>query len=203
MNLFNLDNPLMQFLGKLADLFILNILYLICCIPIVTIGAATTALYTVTLKSVKNEESYIVKSFFKAFKSNLKIGTLSWLIVLAAGTILWVDFRVLPNISGQISRILQVLILMIALLYLITVLYLFPYIARFENSVLGSIKNAFLLAIVHLPYTMLLAAITVLAFMATLYIDFRITGFLWIVIGFSGLAYINSFFFRKIFVKFE
>lgn len=203
MNLFNLDNPIMQFLSKLADLFILNILYLICCIPIVTIGAATTALYTVTLKAAKNEESYIIRSFFKAFKSNFKIGTLTWLIVLASGIILWLDLQIIPNISGLLRQVLQILILMITLLYLITVLYLFPYIARFENTVTGSIKNAFFMAIINLPYTMLLAAIAILAFMATLYIDFRIIGFLWIVIGFSGLAYINSIFFRKIFVKFE
>lgn len=203
MNLFNLDNPVMQFLSKLADLFILNLLFLICCIPIVTIGPASVALYTVTLKAAKNEESYIVKSFFKAFKSNFKIGILTWLIALAAGMILWVDFRILPNLSGQFRQILQVLIMMITLLYLITVLYLFPYIARFENSVTGSIKNAFLMAVVNLPYTMLLAAITVLAILATLYINFSITGFVWLVIGFSGLAYINSIFFRKIFAKFE
>lgn len=203
MNLFNLDNPLMQFLGKLADLFILNILFLICCIPIITIGPATIALYTVALKAVKNEESYIMSSFFKAFKSNFKIGTLTWLIVFLFGMILFIDFRILPSIAAPFGQVLQVLTLMIALLYLITGIYIFPYIARFENSVIGSLKNAFLLAVAHLPYTMLLAAIAVLAIMGTLFIDFRITGFLWLVIGFSGLAYMNSYFLRKIFAKFE
>lgn len=203
MGLFNLDSPLMQFLTKMADLFILNILYLICCIPIVTIGAATTALYTVALKAAKNEESYIVRSFFKAFKSNFKIGTLSWLIVFAIGLILWTDFQILPSMVEPLRQILQVLTLSVSLLYLVSVLYLFPYIARFENTLIGSFKNAFFLAVAHLPYTMLLAAITVLAIMATLYIDFRIIGFLWLIIGFSGLAYVNSIFFRKIFAKFE
>lgn len=203
MGLFNLDSPLMQFLTKMADLFILNILYLICCIPIVTIGAATTALYTVALKAAKNEESYIVRSFFKAFKSNFKIGTLSWLIVFAIGLILWTDFQILPSMVEPLRQVLQVLTLSVSLLYLVSVLYLFPYIARFENTLIGSFKNAFFLAVAHLPYTMLLAAITVLAIMATLYIDFRIIGFLWLIIGFSGLAYVNSIFFRKIFAKFE
>lgn len=203
MGLFNLDSPLMQFLTKMADLFILNILYLICCIPIVTIGAATTALYTVALKAAKNEESYIVRSFFKAFKSNFKIGTLSWLIVFAIGLILWTDFQILPSMVEPLRQILQVLTLSVSLLYLVSVLYLFPYIARFENTLIGSFKNAFFLAVAHLPYTMLIAAITVLAIMATLYIDFRIIGFLWLIIGFSGLAYVNSIFFRKIFAKFE
>lgn len=203
MNLFNLDSPLMQFLTKITDLIILNVLYLVCCIPVVTIGAATTALYTVTLKAAKNEESYIVRSFFRALKDNFKIGTLSWLIVFVAGMVLWMDFQILPGMAAPLRQIFQVLTLSLALLYLITVLYLFPYIARFENTLSCSFKNAFFLAIAHLPYTMLLAAITVLAFLATMYVDFKITGFLWIVIGFSGLAYINSIFFRKIFAKFE
>ncbi len=203
MSFFNLDSPVMQFLSRLADLIILNILFIICCIPIVTIGAATTALYTVTLKAVKNEESYITSSFFKAFKSNFNIGTLTWLIVLTVGIVLWADFRILTIMTSPIRKILQVFLLVMLFLFLIIELYLFPYIARFENTVFGSLKNAFLLAVAHLPYTMLLAAITVLAVLSTLYIDFRIIGFLWLVIGFSGLAYINSFFFRKIFAKFE
>lgn len=77
MSFFNLDSPVMRFLTKVADLIILNILFLICCIPIVTIGAASTALYTVTMKSVRDEESYVIRSYFKAFKDNFKIGTFS------------------------------------------------------------------------------------------------------------------------------
>ncbi len=203
MRLFNLDSPLMQFLTKLADLFILNFLFLLCCIPIVTIGASLTALYTVALKAAKNEESYIIRSFFLAFKNNLKIGTLTWLIVLAVGIILWTDLQIMPGIAAPFGTILQVLTLTISFLYLIGVLYLFPYIARFENTLFGSLKNAFLLAISHLPYTLLLVAISVLATLATLFIDLRIIGFLWLVIGYSGIAYINSIFFRKIFAKFE
>ena len=67
---FSLDSPLMRFLSRLSDIFILNVLFLLCCIPVVTIGASATALYTVTLKMARNEESYITKGFFKAFKSN-------------------------------------------------------------------------------------------------------------------------------------
>lgn len=61
---FNMDSPVMRFLSRLCDLMILNILCLICCIPIVTIGASITALYSVTLKMVKGEDSYIAKGFF-------------------------------------------------------------------------------------------------------------------------------------------
>ena len=65
---FSMDNKFFTFMGKVADLFILNILCLICCIPIVTAGASITAMFYVTMKMVKNEESYIIKSFFKSFK---------------------------------------------------------------------------------------------------------------------------------------
>lgn len=203
MNFFNLESPLMQFLSKLADLFILNVLFLICCIPVITIGAASTALYTVTLKSVKNEESYVFRSFFRAFKNNFKIGTLTWLLALAAGIILWMDYQILPGMAAPLQQVLQVAVLVLSILYLITALYLFPYIARFENTVLASLKNAFLMAVAHLPYTVLLAAIAIAAMIATLYIDLRIVIPVWLIIGFSGIAYVNSFFLRKIFAKFE
>lgn len=203
MNLFNLDSPIMQFLSKLADLFILNLLFIVCCIPIITIGPALTALYTVTLKAARNEESYIVRSFFQAFKRNFKIGTLAWLIMLAVGIVLWVDFRILPGLPGSTGNILMVLTTVILFFYLIIMLYLFPYIARFENTLTATIKNTFLMSVAHLPYTLLLVVFAVLAVLATLFINFAVIGFVWLVIGFSGMAYLNSIFFRKIFAKFE
>ena len=69
---FNMDNKFFTFMGRIADLCILNIICLVCCIPIVTAGASITAMYYVTLKMVRNEEAYIVRSFFKSFKDNFK-----------------------------------------------------------------------------------------------------------------------------------
>lgn len=203
MNFFNLDSPFMRFLTKMADLIILNILYMICCIPIVTIGAASTALYTVSMKAVKNEESYIVRSFFKAFKDNFKIATLSWLIAFVLGVILALDFRILPALPTTIAQILRMFLIAISLFYAIFIIYLFPYIARFENTLMGTLKNALILGIACLPYTFLLFLIHGAAIAATLFIDFRIIGFLWLVIGFSGIAYASSFLLRKAFAKFE
>ena len=70
--LFNLDSPIMRFLSKVCDLMILNVMCIICCLPIVTAGASITALYTITMKMVRGEESYIFKGFLKAFKENFK-----------------------------------------------------------------------------------------------------------------------------------
>ncbi len=203
MKFFNFDNPVMQALTKLADLFILNLLFTLCCIPVVTIGASLTALYTVTLKAAKNEESYIVSSFFRAFKENFKISTLSWLIMLAAGIVLFLDFRFSAFLPVSYSQVIRVAAVSFSIIYFLLMTYLFPYIARFENTLKNSFKNAFILSIIHLPYTFLFLIIALLSIALTIFINFQISGFLWFVIGFSGIAYVNSLFFRKIFSKYE
>ena len=73
--LFNMDNKFFTVMGRVADLIMLNVVFLICCLPIVTIGASLTALHYVTLKMTRNEESYIIRSFFKSFKSEQIFGT--------------------------------------------------------------------------------------------------------------------------------
>ena len=111
MKFFNYDSPIMQFLSRLTDLFILNFLFLICSIPIVTIGASATALYSVTLKMAKNEESYIFSSFFRAFKNNFRHSTISWMILLLAGIVLWMDYRAVGMMGGSFQQIFSFLLI--------------------------------------------------------------------------------------------
>lgn len=202
---FSLDSPLMRFLSRLSDIFILNVLFLLCCIPVVTIGASATALYTVTLKMARNEESYITKGFFKAFKSNFKISTMIWIIMLVIGIILGLDYRITSTFAGTMGKIMQIAILIIGTFYTITMLYLFPYVARFVNNIKNSIKNALLFSILNLPYTILIAVIT----FAPVFVTF-LTGktlvyglFVWVFFGFAAIAYVNSLLFRRIFAKYE
>ena len=82
-SLFNMDSPIMRFLSRVCDIMILNILCIVFCIPIITAGASVTAMYTVTLKMVRGEESYIFKGFLKAFKENFKQSTIIWLMMAA------------------------------------------------------------------------------------------------------------------------
>lgn len=203
MKFFNYDNPVMQFLSRLTDIFILNILFILCSLPVVTIGASAAALYSVTLKMAKNEESYIFQSFFSAFKSNFKQGTLSWLILMLAGTVLWVDYRAADMIAEPLQRILSFIVFSAGVLLLFTAMYLFPYIARFENTMKNCFKNAFMISIAQLPYTLVLLILFALAAAFTIFVDLRITGFVWFVLGFSGLAYLNSFLLRRAFKRFE
>ncbi len=203
MKFLNYDSPIMQFLSRLTDIFILNILFIVCSLPVVTIGASATALYSVTLKMAKNEESYIFQSYFGAFKSNFKQSTISWLILMLIGTVLWGDYRALGIMGEPLQRIFSFVLFAAGVLLLFTALYLFPYIARFENTIKNSIKNAFMISIAQLPYTLLLLLLFALAAAFTLFIDLRITGFVWFVIGFSGIAYLNSFLLRRAFRRFE
>ena len=203
MKFFNYDSPIMQFLSRITDLFILNFLFLICSIPIVTIGAAATALYSVTLKMAKNEESYIFSSFFRAFKSNFKHSTVSWLILLLAGIVIAMDYRAVGIMGGSFQQIFSFLLFFLCIIFLFPAIYIFPYIARFENTIKNSLKNAFIISIVQLPYTVLLLVVLALAGAFTIFIDFRIVGLVWFVIGFSGVALLNSFLLRRAFRRFE
>ena len=203
MKFFNYDSPIMQFLSRITDLFILNFLFLICSIPIVTIGAAATALYSVTLKMARNEESYIFSSFFRAFKSNFKHSTVSWLILLLAGIVLAMDYRAVGIMGGSFQQIFSFLLFFLCIIFLFPAIYIFPYIARFENTIKNSLKNAFIISIAQLPYTVLLLLLLAAAVAFTMFIDFRIVVFVWFVIGFSGLAYLGSFLYRRAFQKFE
>lgn len=203
MKFFNYDSPIMQFLSRLTDLFILNFLFLICSIPIVTIGASATALYSVTLKMAKNEESYIFSSFFRAFKTNFRQSTISWIILLLAGIVLWMDHHAISFMGGSFQQIFSFLMIAVCILLLFHAIYIFPYIARFENTIKNSLKNSFMISIAQLPYTILLLVVLALAGAFTIFIDFRVVGFTWFIIGFSGVALLNSFLLRRAFYKFE
>ena len=104
--IFDMDNKFFRFMSKVADLCILNIICVVCCIPVITAGASITAMYYVTLKMVRNEEAYILRSFFKSFKQNFKQATIINLIMLLIGVVLYVDLNVskaMPDRSFKLS----------------------------------------------------------------------------------------------------
>ncbi len=160
-NLFQLDGPLMQFINKAVYCAYLNILWFICCIPVVTIGASTTALFYVTLKMAKNEEGNVTREFFHSFRENLKHGTKVWLILLCLGTILGVDGYVLYHMRFEnIFWTLCTAFFFVAVIaYAIVLMYIFPLMARFENTTWAMLKNALFLGIRFLFCTVIMAVI--------------------------------------------
>ena len=201
---FNYEGPLFTFLSRLADLFWLNLLFILCCIPVITIGAASTALYYVTLKMAKDEEGYITKSYFKSFKENFVQATVIWIGFLLIGIIMITDLRIANggNIaeafnSAAFGNVVMVAVFVMGIIVLMTGAYVFPILAQFDNTIRNTVKNAFLISIRHLPYTIAILFITAIP---VVLIWFFPALFILVLIMFSVTAYINSRFFNKIFV---
>lgn len=206
--IFDVEGPLFSGLSRLADLFWLNVLFIVCSIPIFTIGASATALYYVTLKMVKNEECYITKSFFRSFKQNFKQGTAIWLIMMAVGGLLLVDYLIMNGTLSDVSaipdtvrKVILVVLLAAAIVYVFTLRYVFPLLARFDNSVKNTIRNALLISIRHLPLSAVLVALFILTIF--IFVKFLPQVFIfYLIIVLSLVAYISSHLFVKIFANY-
>ncbi len=205
-NLFNMDNMLFQTLSRLADLVLLNIVFLICCIPIITIGASLTAMYEITLKISFKEDGYIIRDFFKAFKQNFIKATVIWIMTFIIGILLFFNFMIILQVKNIIFTIILFLTGTISLLYAMTVTYVFPLLARFHNTVFKTIRNAFFMSIANfLPYSFLMLIFPIVLFLLSC-INANIFSwaiFIYLLIGFSGIALINSYLFKKIFSKYN
>lgn len=157
--MFKLDSPLVRFLNKMADIMILNMLFIIFSIPVFTIGASFTATYYMAFKMIRNEENYIIKSFWKAFRENFVQATIMWLIMLVAAGVIVTDFRILAYSGIEFAVWMRIAVVVVTFVLLMGAVFIFPLQARFVNPVKNTIKNAFLMALSHLPTSVLLIAI--------------------------------------------
>lgn len=203
-NLFNINSSFYQALTKIGNLVILNLLFLFCSLPVVTIGASYTALYTVTLKMAKDRENYIVKEFFHAFKKNFKQSTIIWLILLLLAIVLLVDVNLCSALAGPGIIVLAVLIRIFMLIWIMVFTYVFPVLAKFHNTTKATLKNAFVMSGVHLFTTVITVGLNCLPF-AFLY--FSEKNLIYIIgiytgIGFAGIAYLNSTLLNRVFQKY-
>ena len=160
-NIFSHDGPMMSFITKITYSVYLNILWLICCLPIVTIGASTTALFYVTLKIAKNEEGNITKPFFHSFKENFKQSTIIWLILLVIGIVLALDGYVFYHMRFEnVFWTIGTAVFLVALVvYAIVLMYIFPLLARFDNTIKAMFKNSIMLGMRFLLCTVIMAVI--------------------------------------------
>ena len=202
MRLFDIDGGLFRTLSRISDLIILNLLFLITSIPIVTIGINLTAVYSVTHKMVRNEESYIWRSYWKSWKQNFRQGLIIWLIFLASGAFFLTD-RYLAGRMGGEAILLKLFFTLLLIFWFMGLSYVFPVLARFDNSTKNIIRNAILMSVRHLPWTVTLIltqALPVLLLMILPGITGALFTFLLILVGVSGTALLCSFIFvNKIF----
>lgn len=162
---FQLDSPILTFMNKTGELIVLDICWLIGCIPIVTIGTSTTALYYAIAKSIRHDTGYPVQEFWQSYKRNLKRGIMATLLLLALFAVLYINREIAAN-AEKAAGITGVLVYdgMFAVAAGIGV-YLFPVLSRFSFRLKEGIKLSFVMAVRYLPITAFIVAGTVLLFM--------------------------------------
>lgn len=199
--LFDLDSPFMRALSRMGDLMILNILVLFLCIPVVTAGAAFTGMHFVLLKIVRGEEGYLVKGFFKSFIQNFKQATILWLLMLFVIALIAADFIIL-NAGMELPVIYRMLILAVAFILLIIAVYVFPVLARFDNTIKNTLRNAFFISFMNLPKSILMVLLIFLPFVIAYFISSYSVLFM-ILFGISAPAYASAYLYSGIFKRFE
>lgn len=192
MSFFSVDSPLYKFLTRLFDMFKLNLMWLICSLPIVTMGAATTAAYTITLKMVNNEEGYIAGPFWEEFKRNLKKGSILGMVLLVALYAIYLDFQLFHAVKEYNVLFLIVGVITVFLTFM-HMIYAFPLLARYENSIINTMRNSYAIAAKYLGRTAFLAVLLLLEFciifwnMTTIYFGI-LFGPACIILTISGFA---------------
>ena len=182
---FSPDSKFFAFMSKVGDFIALNVIFIITCIPIITTGASICALYSACKKRMYDKESYITSNFLSAWKENFKNATIIWLFFLLLLPVLYLLSGLLVRHMNNIFVITGYIF--VILCYLFSIIYAFPLQASFVNHPFRIICNSILTAVIHLPYTLLLAAVTVIPpaltwlFPGALYFTLAY----WAVIGFS------------------
>lgn len=157
--LFNLDNPIFKFLSTLVDLALLNVLFVISCIPIFTIGAALTALQYVMVTGWDTQNSKLIKMYTRSFKQNFKQSTIVWLVMLVIGAFFaatgWMIYQQSKVDDSVIFMVIIIVFALICLAYLCVFTYIWPMIAKFENTTMMMVVNSLVMAVSHLPSTLI------------------------------------------------
>lgn len=205
-NLFHYENPFIQFLVRVGDLMILNLLFILCSLPVVTLGASLTAMHRVTQNMLFEQEEPIIKSFFRAFRQNFKQSTLAWLVELVVIVSLVCDvLLVMAYFDGGLAKAMYILVAVLAILVAGVFSYLMPLIARYENGMRQQVNNAVVLAIIKLPKTVLLTLLNLLPVILLLISVpvFVQTLIFWVIIGFAFVSFLTSSILKPVFQQLE
>ncbi len=198
----NVDSPIMRALARVFDMMLLNVLFIVTSLPVITIGASLCGLHYVLLRMARNEEGYIIQSYFKAFKDNFRQATIAWLVYLVIGVALYADYRVMDRLPEDIKHVSGGLLLVILAVVLCSFVYFFPFLSRFENTIKGTLKNTFVVAIVYFVRTILMVAILIVFAYAYYNLPLRATPIL-LLFGASLPGILMAYIYTPILKKME
>lgn len=206
-SIFAPESALFRIVERLTNLVVLNLLYLLFCIPIVTIGPATVALRYVTLKYAENEEERVWAPFIHSFKQNLKQGIALGVIATVLGVFLALDLYWIytMTVAGEVFNMFILVVVAIAcILYLMMTAYIYPMMARFDNTLKQMFRTAVILAIRHLPATI---CVTIIAAAPIVLLFYTFTTFtlslaFYCIIGFAAIAFLQDKLICRIFQQY-
>ena len=189
--IFNLDAPIVQAVGKVGQMMITTFIWLLFCLPVVTVGASTVAMCRIMM-NLKEDKSCSFQTFFRAFKENFKKGTILWLILLGCAAVLAAGFYLVVLVENTVLRMAALLMfcLLFFLVY-IAAIYAFPLTAYFENTVPATIRNALGMGLGNLRQTIMAIALTLIP-LVLMFLSmklFVILLFMLIILGPGAICY--------------
>lgn len=196
-------NPVIDFINTLCNFFVLNLVFLISCIPVFTIGCALSSLYYVMGRETKGEYGYLVRTYIREFRRNIKTGTLTFLPFLVTGFLILFNLLFWPVRGTTLSFGITGLLIMLSVIWLGVFHYTFPLVGRFINTPVNTIKNAWGLALGNLKWTLSLFLIDICVGCFCLFISLDTVLTVFLSLGFVLVAYAQSFIFNKVFSPYE
>ena len=199
--MFRPDSFLIRFLTKMCDLLLLNIVLILSCATIVFSGAAVTSLYAVTLKMLRGQDYTPIKDFLRGLRKNFLPSFPVTLLLFADVTLLAVLRITLYAETLLMPPTLFVLLASITVFFTALLSWLFPLLARFENTFSRHLSNAVRLALANLPVTFLITAVNLLPVLLCLLlpVSMGVVFAFWLLFGFAAGAWVNSFYLNRIF----
>ncbi len=190
--IFNYDSPLIRTLSKIADLLVLNLMALLCSIPLVTVGAVTAAMYD-TVERLQKDEAHLYGRFLKSFGSNFKQSLAMWLIMAVFGAFIVFSLYYYYITPMSNRNILLIVTVVAFALWAMILSWAFPLQAKFSNPVGVTLRNAVFCMLAYLPRSVVMAAINLIPWVMLAFIPLRFIQFapIWMTLYFSVAAFAN------------
>ena len=204
--IFNIESKFVQGLATIGNLVILNLLWILTSIPIITIGASTTAMYSVAFKYADNTDDAVIKPYFKAFVSNFKQSTLIWIPMCIVSALLVIDaLYLLGNANEGATPFLWIPFFVVLMVLMVTTAHVFPQIARYQVDTRTALHNTLLMSILHFLLTAGVVGLNLLPWIVMIILPevMAYTGIFWVMFGASAIAYFNAKVLLKMYKKHE
>jgi len=194
---FSLDGPFNKWGGLLGDVIILSLMWVFFSIPVITMGASTSAMFFVTTRRISNREGYITGDFWLAFKANFKKATIIWMIILLVAWLIWFNLRNMEVVGAMAVIIFPAQIIILAEIALMST-FIFPMNARFDMGIKQLLKSSFFMANRHL-----LTSLTSLLLLASAVLSFFVVAPIAVFVAPGAYAILSSYMIMRIFKKYR